>query len=137
MYLCLLYLTYEQLCPQPHVEPAEQEPLVASEPATPPRLKIVAMPVPPQEPRTSVKLEAKLIIPDNAINEETCMTFDSLKMYLNAYGFRATQRDHHLRIKGDWEDVTAALSEARKEILSRAKRRRLDERAGLRSTGCL
>jgi glycosyltransferase involved in cell wall biosynthesis len=129
--------TYEQLCPQPHVEPAEQEPLVASEPATPPRLKIVAMPVPPQEPRTSVKLEAKLIIPDNAINEETCMTFDSLKMYLNAYGFRATQRDHHLRIKGDWEDVTAALSEARKEILSKAKRRRLDERAGLRSTGCL
>ena len=73
------------------------------------------------------------MIPEGEINDQMCITLEALKLYLNAHGFRITQYDHHLKIRGDWEDVTAALAEARDEILGGVEKQSLPERAGLRS----
>ena len=69
----------------------------------------------------TVKMEAKLTVRQSSHNQDNGETLESLKTYLDAFGFSTTRKDHYLKIRGDWEDVTEALAEARKQILADAE----------------
>lgn len=109
--------SYERLCPQAHFQLAAGSELSMDALDPNPEEAIVVAADQRPDNKTSVKLEARLVIPEQSVSEDARLTLESLRTYLNAWGFRTIQKDHHLRIRGDWEDVTEALAEARKEIL--------------------
>jgi glycosyltransferase involved in cell wall biosynthesis len=125
---------YEQLCPRLYDKPAKQTVQIITQHDPDAGLEVVEATRVRENLPAPLKLEAKLMIPEGEINEQMCITLEALKLYLNAHGFRITQYDHHLKIKGDWEDVTTALAEARDEIMGNVEIQNLPERAGLRST---
>ena len=125
---------YEQLCPRLYDKPAKQTVQIISQHDPETRLEVVEATRVRENLPAPLKLEAKLMIPEGQINEQMCITLEALKLYLNAHGFRITQYDHHLKIKGDWEDVTTALAEARDDIIGNIETQNLPERTGLRST---
>jgi glycosyltransferase involved in cell wall biosynthesis len=125
---------YKQLCPRSYERPVKQTAQIISARDLGATLEVVEAPRMRENLRAPLKLEAKLLIPEGDINEQTYITLEALKLYLNAHGFRTTQNDHHLKIRGDWEDVTAALAEARNEIMGSIEMQGLPERAVLRST---
>jgi glycosyltransferase involved in cell wall biosynthesis len=104
---------YEILCPRLTSEPAEPKADMASHLEQSSRLITASGSKGPRNNGKSLRLEARLMVPAHAVNEDTCATFESLKARLNAYGFKAAQKDHYLEIRGDWQEVTAALAEAR------------------------
>ena len=67
-----------------------------------------------QEP--SVTVEAKLMVPEFAENGAADALLESLKSTLAGRGFVSQRRDHTLKFRGDWENVTTALSECSKWI---------------------
>jgi hypothetical protein len=64
-----------------------------------------------------MRLEARLLLPDGDISEDTRATVESLIAHFAAHGFNARQKDHYLKVRGDWENLSTALAEARQEIL--------------------
>lgn len=110
--------SYERLCPQVHLQPAKPKTPIIDVPARTPREAIVVPVNQGRSNKMSLKLEARLLLSEQSVSEDAGTTLESLKMYLNACGFSATRKDHHLRIRGDWEDVTAALDEVRREMLA-------------------
>ena len=124
---------YQKLCPRSYNKPAKQIVQIIGRNDPGARFEVVEATRVRGNLPAPLKLEAKLMIPEGEINDQMCITLEALKLYLNAHGFRITQYDHHLKIRGDWEDVTAALAEARDEILGGVEKQSLPERAGLRS----
>jgi glycosyltransferase involved in cell wall biosynthesis len=108
---------YEQLCPPPVCVPIIQSVPLPVEPEQTPEPVITTEPKQSGNGKKSVKMEAKLSIPLHDITEDNNMTFESLKMYLATHGFSTKQRDHYFKIAGDWERVTEALADARREII--------------------
>jgi glycosyltransferase involved in cell wall biosynthesis len=108
---------YEQLCPRPYRIPASQENQIATETVLVPGPRIISVPAKRKRNGSSMRLEARLLLPKGEISEDTRMTVDSLITHFASYGFTAMQKDHYLKIRGDWERVTTALAEARKEIM--------------------
>jgi glycosyltransferase involved in cell wall biosynthesis len=123
---------YEQLCPRLYDKPAKQTVQSIRRLDTDAELEVIETSRVSQNLPATLELEAKLMIPEGQIDENMGITLEALKLYLNAHGFRITQYDHHLKIMGDWQDVTEALAEARDEITGNAKLKRMPERAGLR-----
>ncbi len=108
---------YEQLCPRSYCLPAQQDKQAETETVPVSRPRIISVPNRRKKNGSSMRLEARLLLPDGDISEDTRMTVESLITHFAAYGFRAMQKDHYLKIRGDWEHVTTALAEARKEIM--------------------
>lgn len=108
---------YEKLCPQTYCKPIPKTEPVMEETFTVSSPRIIAVPIPRKSKGSSMRLEARLLLPDGDISEDTRMTVESLIHHFAAYGFNAMQKDHYLKIRGDWESVTTALAEARKEIV--------------------
>ena len=108
---------YEKLCPQPHHKPAQQEKQIETETVLPPRRRIISIPAQQKKNGSDMRLEARLLLPDGDISDDTRMTVDSLITHFATRGFSAMQEDHYLKIRGDWESVTNALAAARKEII--------------------
>ena len=91
-------------------------------------LEIIGVPDKGNNHKKSVKLEAKLMIPARALNADTWATFESLKTRLTDYGFNAVQKDHYLKIKGDWQDITSALARTRNDFFTDLKKQDPPER---------
>ena len=108
---------YEQLCPQAPRKSPEKANQIKVEEILASRPRIVSVPIQHRGNGSSMRLEAKLLLPDGDISEDTRMTVDSLITHFAARGFSALQEDHYLKIRGDWESVTKALAEARREII--------------------
>ncbi|MBN1975525.1 MAG: glycosyltransferase family 4 protein [Sedimentisphaerales bacterium] len=108
---------YQQLCPPPCPEPVLQQVQIETEKVRVPRQRIISLPNKRKRNGSSMKLEARLLLPDGNISEDTKMTVESLITHFAAHGFRAMQKDHYLKIRGDWEHLTTALAEARNEII--------------------
>jgi hypothetical protein len=71
--------------------------------------------------RTSVKLEVKLILPTSVenpdgIGDEIGEVLGMLNANLTDRRLALQQKQHYLKIRGDWEDVTRALYECRKGL---------------------
>ncbi|MEJ2646814.1 MAG: glycosyltransferase family 4 protein, partial [Sedimentisphaerales bacterium] len=108
---------YEQLCPQAPRKSPEKANQIKVEEILASRPRIVSVPIQHRGNGSSMRLEARLLLPDGDISEDTRMTVDSLITHFAARGFSALQEDHYLKIRGDWESVTKALAEARREII--------------------
>jgi hypothetical protein len=64
-----------------------------------------------------VRLEAKLRIPTSVESKTANAVLETLKTNLASRGFAPRQRNHSLRIRGDWEKVADALAECRKRLV--------------------
>jgi glycosyltransferase involved in cell wall biosynthesis len=66
--------------------------------------------------RGAVKLEAKVLIPASARDDRTSEAIEVLNETLAQGRCAFQQKEHYLKIRGDWEEVTIALSEFHKKI---------------------
>jgi glycosyltransferase involved in cell wall biosynthesis len=124
---------YEQLCPPLYDNSAKQTTQIISRRDPGVRPEIVEVPKLQENLRANLKLEAKILIEERNYNQQNCSILEALKFSLNAHGFRTTQNDHYLKIRGDWEDVTTALVDARNEIMADTKIESSSEQDVLRS----
>jgi len=72
--------------------------------------------------RAGVKLEAKVLIPASAKDDRTCAALEVLNETLAGRRCALEQKERYLKIRGDWEEVTIALSEFHKNITRVGKR---------------
>ena len=112
---------YQLLCPHLQIEPQDQKSNIENNLEQDLVLEKIAG-SDEKNHKKSVKLEAKLMIPTRALNADTWATFESLKTRLTGYGFNAVQKDHYLKIKGDWQDIASALARTRNEFFSDFKK---------------
>lgn len=83
--------------------------------------------------RGDVKLEAKVLIPASAKDDRTSAAIEVLNESLTGGRCVLQQKERYLKIRGDWEEVTIALSEFHKNI--KRAGRRIDWSAGLERDG--
>ncbi len=107
---------YKQLCPQLHIEPKQEHTGIKTERVRVPGHRIISLQHKRNLADACMKLEARLLLPDGNISEDAQMTVESLISHFASRGFKALQKDHCLKIRGDLEHLSNALVEARKEI---------------------
>lgn len=99
---------YRQVSPESFQQAAPQ-----SSDLSPRDLEI---PIQRHNEHTFVELEVKIMVPSLAKNDATCAVLEALNSNLASYGFILQQKEHYLKIRGDWEEVTKALSECRERL---------------------
>ncbi len=108
---------YHKLCPQTYSKPEQQKQFTRTQRIRIPGHRIISLQSKRKGNGSSLTLEARLHLPDEAISEDPKSTVKSLISHFASHGFEAMQKDHYLKIRGDLEHLTTALVEARKEII--------------------
>ena len=63
-----------------------------------------------------VKVEARIMLPESAENDAAYAVLEALNTKLARQNFTLKQKDHYLKIRGDWEEVIKALYECRERL---------------------
>ena len=103
---------YQELCPHAYIHPELKQHKYKTEKSRISRHRILPVPNRLNIDGSSLKLEARLLLPDS--NKSTV---ESLITHFTSHGVQAMKKDHCLKIKGDLENLANALVEARKELL--------------------
>lgn len=107
---------YQQLCPPSYNQKEDEEHQTKTNRIRVPKQRIIPISQKRKSHGSTMKLEARLLLPDGNISENTKSTVESLITHFASHGFRAMRKDHYLKIRGELEPLTTALEEANKEI---------------------
>jgi glycosyltransferase involved in cell wall biosynthesis len=99
---------YHEVSPEPLSQPAE----VIKEVSVP---VVAAEPAPRHNVRKALKLEAKIVLPQTADNDESCAVLEALNANMTSH-IALEKEERYVKIKGDLEEVTTALCECREKL---------------------
>ncbi len=97
--------------PVVQTESIETETVSASSP------RIISVPLPRKSNGTSMRLEARLLLPDGDISEDTKVTVESLYTSFRGLWIQCYAKGSLFENQGRLGNLTNALAEARKEII--------------------